>query len=390
MSDLAGRALGYATPADLLAAMVNVNSVNPLLGGPPDGQRRLAGLLEQAARRAGLEVRRLPAGEQGDNLLVSVEKHPGGPWIVLESHLDTVEVSGMDDPFGARIEGGRLHGRGACDTKGSGAAMLWAIADHAVEPAPANAALLFVVGEEVGKQGARAFADRQLAQLGFRPEGIVVGEPTGLRLVTATGGVVRWPIVTYGLAAHSSDPTRGRSAISAMVKVIAAIESRYVPAISAAHPLTGPARCSINQITGGTAINIVPDRCEIRVDRRLVPGEDPNAVLPEVEALLADLRATHPDLAVEQLPPFTVDPPLDPGSNAAFAARVGAALAAVGLSAAPVGVTFGTDASTYAAAGVPAVVLGPGDIAQAHTTTEWLSLAQLARAVEIYAAVLRR
>jgi acetylornithine deacetylase len=209
-----------------------------------------------------------------------------------------------------------------------------------------------------------------------------------LKPVVAHNGVVRWAIRTEGLAAHSSDPSQGRSAIRMMMKVLDAIESRYIPSLTASHPLTGRAVCSVNRIRGGTQINIIPADCAVDIDRRVVPGEDPQTVLPEVETFLETLRAADPQLVVSQEKPFT-DSPLDPAGAEEFIKDVGRVLSACGLDARPLGAPYGTDASALSLVGIPAVVLGPGDIAQAHKAEEWLSLDQLEKGVEVYGALMR-
>jgi acetylornithine deacetylase len=283
-----------------------------------------------------------------------------------------------------------MFGRGTSDTKGSGAAMLWALTQYASESPPSNnVAIVYTVDEEVGKTGVRAFVKRHLSGLGWKPAGVIVGEPTLSRPVVAHNGVVRWRISTRGIAAHSCDPGQGRSAIAMMTDVIRAIESEYIPNLTAAHPLTGKAQCSINVIRGGVQVNIVPEHCEIRVDRRLVPGENPDTVLPAVERILDELRRANPQLSVSQDSPDMVDHPLDPEGSEGFTSRVLDALKGIGLPAEPHGVGFGTDASSFSVAGVPAVVLGPGDIAQAHTADEWLELEQLRLASEIYLSIMR-
>lgn len=379
-----------ATCQELLAAMVAIDSRNTAFTGQPHAERKLAEYLEGIAQCWGLDTRRLTVAGEDFNLLVYWRTDDGAPWLLFESHLDTAGTEGMTiEPFTPTIEQGRLYGRGACDTKGSGAAMLWALRHYAAEGrGPNNVALLFSVDEEAGKAGIKAFAQKQLTDLGWRPYGAIVGEPTELHLVVAHAGIVRWSIRTHGLAAHSADPSRGRSAISMMVRVIDAIESRYIPNLRARHPLVGKAQCSINMIRGGTQINMIPDLCEIWLDRRLVPGEDPTRVLPEVAYILEELKSHVPGLRYSMSEPF-IDPPLDSTGHEAFIASIQRALAGLGLPSEASGVTYGTDASTLAEAGIPAVVLGPGHIAQAHTSDEWLELAQLERAVEVYLSLMR-
>lgn len=378
---------------ELLQAMVRIDSINATISHRPHPEAELAAYLERQAAHLGFPTRRLPvgpaSGESGYNLLVWHEVSPTAPWILFESHLDTVAVGGMIiDPFGAEVKEGRIYGRGACDTKGSGASMLWALQQYArAAGGRNNIALLFAVDEEALKQGIDGFAREYLPGLGWWPAGAIVGEPTELEPVVAHNGVVRWSVRTHGLAAHSSDPTKGRSAISMMVRVVQALEERYIARLGASHPLVGQARCSINIIQGGTAINIIPDLCEIRADRRVVPGEDPDQVLPEVTRILDELKAEWPVLEYSVGDLF-VDAPLDPVGGEAFIAPVQRTLASLGLPAELRGVPYGTDGSTLGASGIPVVVLGPGHIARAHTIDEYLELDQLERAIEVYGALM--
>ncbi len=370
------------TPEDLLAELVRCPSVNPDCGGAPDGQARLAARIEELAAAAGLRSRRLPVDAHAFNLLVHAEILPGAEWLLFESHLDTVATDGMTvAPFELTRRGDRLHGRGACDTKGTGAAMLAALAAWAREPGRRrNAGVLFTVDEEARMTGAQAFAAgawRELQPL----RGVVVGEPTNLRPIVAHNGALRWRTVTRGIAAHSADPGKGRSAIAAMLPVIAALEARFVPLAVRDFPLTGRAAASINVIRGGSAVNIVPDHCEIHCDRRLVPGESVDEVLAQRDAALAGLACEHDSVYLA--------PALPPGSSAALHAWMRPAFDSLGLDPAPAGAPYATNASHYAAAGLPVLVLGPGDIAQAHTHDEWLDRRELARAVALYGAILR-
>lgn len=369
----------------LLQSMVGFDTVNSAISGKPDAERALALYMEGQAQAMGLDARRLPVTGEGFNLLVTRQVDRKAPWLLFESHLDTVSVDGMTvDPFEGRIADGRMYGRGTCDTKGTGAAMLWALMRYSRRSGPNNVAILFTLDEEVGKTGVRTFVASQLPDLDWRPAGVIVGEPTRLQAVVAHNGVVRWRIRTEGVAAHSSNPGRGRSAIRMMTEVIEALEERYIARLASEHPLTGRAQCSINLIRGGTQINMIPEHCEIHVDRRVVPGEDPDTVIPAVERLLEELRSESPELTVVQETPDMVDSPLDPAGGKAFGAFAATVLNSMGLPDGLSGVGYGTDASSFSRAGIPAVVLGPGDIAQGHTANEWIELEQLRAGVEIY------
>jgi len=376
----------------LLRDMVRINSINPDLPGSAGAEAALADFLETAAEQWNLTTLRLPAATLGDQLLVSFEADPALPWLLFDSHLDTVSAEGMTiDPFGGVIDGDLLFGRGACDTKGTGAAMLWALKSYADQAAfgttePANnAAVLFCVDEEVAMRGLQHFLAHDLPGLGWRPWGVVVGEPTDMHPVVAHNGCTRWTLTTYGLAAHSSVPHEGRSAISAMVKVIEAIEARYAPSLTLDHPLTGSPVCSVNTIQGGSAFNIIPDRCTIEIDRRVTPAEDPAQVELQLAALLEQLHDVEFSLKRK-----INHPPLAPASSATrLLPAVKAVLHGMGLPTLAPGAPFATHAAYFAAAGLPTLVLGPGSPHKAHTKDEWVSVSAIERGVELYLRLMR-
>ncbi|MFN6016421.1 MAG: M20 family metallopeptidase [Verrucomicrobiota bacterium] len=368
---------------ELLERMIAFDTVNGALSHKPHPERDLAICLENIAVSWGLATQRCPVSGENFNLFITCESDPHADWLLFDSHIDTVSTEGMDiDPLVAKIQGNRIYGRGTCDTKGSGAAMLWAMRNFAQsETRRFNVGLLFSLDEESGMTGAAAFTRGKLRDLQTcsRIIGIVVGEPTGMRPVVAHGGLVRGKITTCGRSCHSSDPSQGASAISRMVKVIDAFESQYIPSINAAHPLAGRAVTSVNTIRGGSQVNIIPDYCEIEFDRRLMPGESSESVLREIEMFLQTLPEKN-SLTLE--PTFTLEP-LNPTGHGAFLDFVSSALRVRGTDATPIGAPWATNASHYNTQ-CPAVVLGPGDIAQAHTKDEWLDLAQLDLAAEIY------
>jgi len=376
----------FDSSQDLLQAMVSFDTVNSHISGKADAELELSIFLESYAQNLGFTTRRLPVTANGFNLLVSHQVSDQAPWLLFESHLDTVSVAGMTiDPFAGEIRQERLYGRGACDTKASGTAMLQALKRYSFTPDPANnVAILYTLDEEVSKIGITTFVDNDLPFLGWTPAGVIVGEPTQSRLVVAHNGAVRWRIRTRGIAAHSSLPSRGRSAISMMVQVVQAVETNYIPNLGATCPLTGEAQCSINLIQGGSQINIIPESCEIQIDRRVVPGEDQEQVLSAVEPVLDRLRSADPEMIVEQVAPDVSCAPLSPDQDPRFVAFIQQTLNRLGLPHQPVGAGYGTDASSFNGTGIPVAVMGPGDVAQAHTHDEWIDLQQLAQGEEVY------
>ena len=374
---------------DLLIEMISFDTVNEHISERHFPEKKMMEQIESYALQWGFQVSRLPIGnislDSAFNLLITYEAHKDAPWILFESHADTVDVKNMTvNPFIAEVIDGKLYGRGACDTKGSGASMLWALQKYSQGvDKPNNIALLFVTDEEISKTGANSFVGAQLSQLPWKPVGVIVGEPTMCRLVVAHNGVLRWKIRTKGVAAHSSNPANGKSAISAMAKLILEFERIYCAETNAIHPLTGRSACSINTINGGSAVNIIPSVCEIEIDRRILPGEDPLDVRKSIQAVLDRISLADSSIEIETSEPF-IDFPLDPLSNVEFAAQISKSLDSLGFADELLGVAYGTDASTYSIAGLPAVVIGPGSIDQAHTKDEWIELQELDKAVVIY------
>lgn len=373
---------------DLLAALVRINSVNPDL--PRGGSE--AAVIDAAEgwlREWGIPTQRLAVPGRGDQLLATVSATAAnGPVRLFDSHVDTVAVDGMTiAPFGAEVRESKLWGRGACDTKGTGAAMLWALRGYAKQSdRPATAAVLLSLDEECGMTGIRRFVEHDLGQLGWDQKKLtaVVGEPTELRPVIAHNGYLRWDLTVRGVAGHSSVPSESVNAITAAARVVTALQSRYLDTLDAQHDLTGHAAGSINVIAGGSAGNIVPDACTLTLDRRVVPGEDPAAVLPAVAAVI---EALDPPVRFDQAPGLA-HPPLGTERNAGWAGQVKHTLAEQGHRGPAVGAPFCTHAGYLDAAGVPAVVLGPGSPHKAHTADEWVELAQIEAGVAVYGALM--
>lgn len=408
-------------PAKLLAELVAIPSVNPMgrsreNAEPPEA--RLTEFLERLLNRLGIPAVRQAVEPRRDNLIALIggpSGDPQRPFVLLEAHQDTVPVEGMSiPPFAAEVRQGRLYGRGACDVKGGMAAMLVAVARlHGESPKQMPAILLaFTVNEEYGFTGAQALAKSwsrpekrdaardaakgSAAAVPFQtscaeqtphrclPDCAVVAEPTELQVVVAHKGVVRWRCRAKGRAAHSAVPSAGENAIYRMARALVAIE-RYAQTLAVGvkpHPLCGPATVSVGTITGGVSVNTVPDACTIEIDRRLVPGEDHDSARRDLVDYVE--RETGLGAALEHEPPFMVAGALPDDRNGPLAKRLIQAASDAGVASRATGVPYGTDAATFAAAGVPTVVFGPGSIAQAHTADEWIALDQVEKAAEIY------
>jgi acetylornithine deacetylase len=329
-----------------------------------------------------MEVKRDEALPGRSNIMGRLAGADSGRRLLFEAHLDTMPVEGMEiDPFHPKIEAGRLYGRGSCDDKASIAAILCALRLTKEQGRPkADLYFLGSVDEEYTFKGVLHFLKG-----GFRAQAAVVGEPTELDLVIAHKGMVRWRIVVAGKAAHSSKPQEGINAIVKMARIINQIEGQMQPRLSQnSHPLVGPPTLSIGKIQGGIQINIVPDRCIIELDRRLIPGEEADAILASFEELLAEMRAQDPELQVAMEEPFLVDYPLETKESEEVVHLAKGAITEVLGQVKVKGVPYGTDGSKTARAGIPTIVFGPGSIDQAHTAREFVEIDQVVKATEIY------
>ena len=355
----------------LLRELIALPSVNPAFvpaGHPRAGEQRVAEFLASVAAQNGLDVELQPVLPGRSNLLARLSPVKARRRIVMAPHLDT--VGGTDPQFKPVLRNGRIYGRGACDTKGSVAAMLAALIEVARSgrrPADTEVILAGVVDEENAQAGSRALAAR-----GLKADLAIVGEPTRLKVVTAHKGNLWIRLETRGKAAHGSRPELGRNAVHLMARVVDAIETEYAAMLrSRRHPLLGCATASVGVIRGGTQPNIVPDHCVISIDRRTLPGETEAGVRRELARLLAKrrLQVTFDEEKAAPCPPMETDPARPEVRR--FMSSVGQRRA--------LGVNFFCDAAVLSEAGIPSVVFGPGDIAQAHTADEWISASSLER-----------
>lgn len=381
-------------PLALLRDLIAIPSVNPMgreLSGPEFFESRLSDWLERFFDGLGVSHERIEVVPGRDNVIARWDSPGSASTIVLDAHQDTVPVDGMTiPPFEPVERDGRLFGRGACDVKGGLAAMLAAFA-RLVREQPRGAASVVMsctCDEESTSLGVNDLVTlwrdgrKRSSLLRETPDAAVVAEPTDLHVVVAHRGATRWKVRTRGKACHSSDPSRGVNAIYRMAQVVECLEeyAAELPERVAPHPLCGPATLSVGRIEGGISVNTVPDECTIEIDRRVVPGEDGRVVMADVECCLREQL----DFEFEMLPPWLVGETLSDERNSELADRLLACVASVAGPRQKVGVPYGTHASRFAAAGVPAVVFGPGSIAQAHTKDEWISIAELRQAAEIY------
>ena len=349
---------------------------------PSGDEGRLAAFVAERMEAAGLEVE---TDRWGGVLGVRPASRPG-PTLLLDAHLDTVRAAEPGawtrDPLGGEVEGGRLFGLGAADTKGSLAAMICAA------EALGDVAGTLLVSASVGEEDLTGAAlsgllDRRPADL------VLVGEPTRLRLGTAQKGRAGLVVEACGRSAHSSRPELGENAVYRMMEAVARLRAVPLPS----DPELGSGVCELIEIGSepSPSTGMVPHRCVARFAVRLLPGETAEEVvgrtaraLDGLEGLSVRLAAlarrchTGAELAMEEFVPAW---------RSGDRALESLLLAAVGTT--PFAAPYTTNASAAAARGIPAFLLGPGSIEQAHAVDEWVGLDELVAARDAYVAAAR-
>jgi acetylornithine deacetylase ArgE len=369
-----------------LADLVSINSINPAYDdGRPEED--IAKYFERFFEQRGIETVRQNVLPGRSNVIARLPGRNSGRRVVMEAHMDTASITGMSiPPFEPLVQDGRLYGRGSCDTKGGLAAMMHALAwfkENSIKPA-CEVWLAGAVDEEYMFRGVVALCD------GLQADAAIVAEPTELRAIIASKGVLRWKVRTKGKAAHSSKPHLGVNAISHMAKVISALDREAEALAKKTHPLLGPGTLNVGVVHGGVQVNFVPDTCEIEIDRRLLPGETPEAVLAHHDAILNELRAQYPSLQAETDAPMLADPALETNADEQVAQVAKEVLTDLGLNWELAGVPYGSDASKLSRHGIPSIIFGPGSIDRAHAAVEYVECDQVLSAVSFYREFLQR
>ena len=334
-------------------------------------------------REAGLDVSTQEV-EPGRPNVLATWGGGRGPHLLLTGHIDTVPVGEgwTRDPHGAQIAGGRLYGRGACDMKGGLAAMLGAIvAVRARGEQPAgDVTFAAAVGEEEDSAGTRAMVKR-----GVKADRAVLSEPTAMHLVLANRGLLNYRIVIKGASVHASAPALGRNAVTAGSRVALELEATGTQLSKRSHPVFGPPSLTVGTMHGGTRPYVVPDRCEIEVDRRLNPGERAEQVVEELRGAISRVKETLPWLEAEIIagPDYL---PFEIPNDHELVRAMARAMEAGGLPSRTSSWPAASDAGFLVhGAGIPCVLFGPGDIEQAaHRPDEWIDLADLDVAQRVF------
>jgi acetylornithine deacetylase/succinyl-diaminopimelate desuccinylase-like protein len=361
--------LSLSSLTELTADLVRIDSVNPDLVPGGAGEGEIARFVAAWFGEAGLEVESEEVAPGRFNVVGIARGSGGGRSLILNAHMDTVGVAGMESPFEPRAEDGRLFGRGAYDMKASLAAIMLAGAEAPTAGLRGDVIVTAVCDEEVASIGTAAVAER------YRADAAIVSEPTEEGLAVAHRGFAWFEVETAGKAAHGSRPDLGEDAIVRMGQVLVRLEAldaalREQPA----HRLLAWGSAHASLIEGGTELSTYPDRCLLRGERRTLPGETRADVEGEARELLGDQEGSTRVTFFRE--PFEVD------ESEEIVSLVNRHAGGPEV----IGVPYWADSALLAAAGIPTVVYGPRGEG-AHAAVEFVDLKSAERCAEVYAAV---
>jgi len=365
----------------------SIGIISDLVGFPTvsrDPNRDLLAYVEAYLDRHGVQ----------SDILWNEERSKGNLWatigpadkrgVILSGHSDVVPVDGQawtSDPFALRTEAGRLYGRGACDMKGFLGIVLALVPELARVDLKAPLHIAISYDEELGCTGVRSLVER-LARMAVKPALCIVGEPTSMQLVTGHKGGAMHKITVTGTAAHSSLAPRAVNAIEHAAELIGFIyglarELRDSGASDEAYDIPH-STLSVNTITGGAALNIIPEHCEFTVDLRALAALDMAGLIARIDdhagtVLLPRMRAVAPEAGIEREELVTF-PGLDVALDHPAVTFMKHLLGRNDQSK----VAFGTEAGLFSAtAGIVSLVCGPGSIEQAHKPDEFLAVSEV-------------
>jgi len=363
---------------ETLKNLININTVNP-----PGNEKMLAEFIKRILDEIGIYSKvNLIEGNRA-NVIGILGDNNNGPVFVLNGHLDTVPVGGNwdCDPLGGKVAGGKVYGLGACDMKGGIAAMIGAVKKikESSDNLKGMLVLSFVADEEKNNLGTIDFLKR-FKKINYT----IIGEPTNLNLVVSNKGVLRLKIITHGISGHCSNPASGVNAIYKMSGIIEKLREYAYAIDSGNSDYSHKPSISINMINGGTAENIIPDICEIVLDRRLTYKEDKNEVEREIINILENFKKKDKEFKysykkIAEMDSWKAD------ENSKFLKYCKKAFINC-FSNDPVlrDIRGTAEAALFAKKGIDTVIFGPGDIKMAHSKNEYVEINQVVEAARYY------
>jgi len=388
--------LSTVTPAEteeVLARLISIESH----GDRAELESEIASFLLDWFKGHGMECWTEEVLPNRPNVIARIAGSGRGHSLLFNGHTDTVPPYSMNLPFQSFKRNGRIYGRGSVDMKGPLAAMMSAMlaVNRSGIILAGDIYFAATVGEETYSPGAY-----HLSESGLQTDYAIVGEPTGLRVGIAHKGVAWYEAEFTGVSVHGSVPEQGINAIYRASRWIEYIQNRYIPMLkSRKHPLLGSPSINLGTIQGGTRPVIVPNRCTIGFERRLIPGETAESALDELKKTLEDIHQTDPDFEgeIRIMDNFHGVPhgPLQAPEQGSLARELMAARHAeivdlgdeqdqTETADRPVGLQFWTDGALLQKCCKETVVCGPGHIGQAHSDEEYIEEEQLHGAYRLY------
>jgi succinyl-diaminopimelate desuccinylase len=388
MSDLAHLVREHVSEEEVVqfcADLVRAPSMNP-----PGDETEVASVSAGLLARLGIDAQ-FVTPQPNRTSTIGTWGADGGKTLLFNGHYDVVPVPDPQawphPPFSATVADGKLYGRGSADMKAGIAACLAAVSalQRASVTPKGRLVMHFVADEEaLGTHGTKFLVENGYCDGATEA---LVGEPTNMHLVPAERGAVWLRILTQGVNAHGSTPQLGVNAISHMAAVIRAVNGMRFKKL---HEILGAPTVNVGTITGGSKVNMVPDHCEIEIDRRTIPGETIDEIVGEFEAALDVARAEVPELdATVRVDDFAE--PSETPDGTSLVSLMHEAREAFGIEGSEVGYAGATDARFLINQGkIPSIVFGPGDPLYAHTTGEFVEVSQLLDAARAYAYMFAR
>lgn len=367
---------------EFLANLVKAKSINP-----PGDTRLAASVIQEKFREFNLEAEIVAVDEDKPNIIGRI--NPGKkPELLFNSHIDTVPIGELDqwnyDPLGAEIVGDTMYGRGVADAKSSVVAMIMAAKTIMEMEVKLKGTLIInpVSDEEVGGfKGANYILEEGY----INPDYVVIGEQTDNQIAIVEKGLIWLTIKTIGKTAHASTPWDGVSAIQNMVKLLTLVEERIGAKIKTQrHPLTPPPSMNIGTIKGGVKTNVVADSCDVTIDRRFLPHENPDSMTQEFKDIIKELEGTDPDFKAELQVPL-IGPPINTSPDEQIVKITQHVCESLNLRSELIGYKQASDGRFFSEKGIPTIILGPSDPRVGHTPNEHAKIDDVIMATKIYA-----
>lgn len=351
-----------------------------------NGERHVAETLSRFFESVGIPAKLDVWDENRANLIAILGNDtPDAPTLVFGSHLDVVPASPANwdtNPFEAVEKDGKIYGRGACDMQGGLCAAAQALAEIALSGVELNGRVIFAAtaGEETDSCGVDRFIDQYNGKIP-NPVGILIPEPTGMEILRAHRGILWLKIQTHGKTAHGSMPHLGINAIEKANALLNRLKDYHIP--HTPHDLLGGCSMSINRIAGGSATNIVPESCAIELDIRTLPAQNRNDIIESLRAICDELHDIDSDFKADISIIRAVDA-LETNPDDSFVKAVCTAAEVSQTKAAG----FTTDGPCFQKLNAPVLIFGPGDSSLCHKPNEFIEIAQMQQAKEIYKKVI--